>query len=362
MSRFIYRYQLLPYAGPATRRLCPSCGYARSLVPYLDTRTREVLPAEYGRCNREVNCGYHHSPYYQEADGLTYKERTFQALIKESQGAGYPHPSRPVGRLATAQYQPAVPLSVLPAELLEQSMYDYSSNTFARLLITHFGEAVAGELLLRFQIGSSSYWKGACVFWLVDEQQRLRGGQVVVFDEQGHTVKSQQPDGTVRRRTGWVHTALSTHYHRRSQEPPTWLTAYLQQPHKSPCLFGLTQLTTAPEAQPVAVVEAPKTAVVCTPYFPGFIWLATGGLSYLSEARLQPLRHRSIVLFPDASTDSRAFDDWSDRAEQLRRKGFRIEVSTILERGTTEQQKAQGVDLADLLLSEGAGYPPSWDL
>lgn len=354
-----YRYQLRPYSGPASRGHCPSCGdkHRRTFVPYLDTRTGEPLPAEYGRCNREEACGYHRSPYQVEADGLSYKERLYQQSRPDSTTV------LPITRGRTAQQvQPPRPtLPALPAHLLEQSMGCYEHNRFARLLYQHFGAAVADDLLLRFQIGTSTHWKGACVFWLVDEQQRVRGGQVVQFDAEGHTVKVAQPDGTVRRRTGWVHTALATRYKNREQALPDWLAMYIEHASKSPCLFGLAQLLTAPADKPVAIVEAPKTAVLCTPYFPGFTWLAVGALSYLNATRLEPLRGRSIVLFPDASTSGHAYAEWSTRAEELRRLGFRVEVSDVLEQQATSEQKQQGIDLADLLLTAWAGYPPSWD-
>jgi hypothetical protein len=359
MSLTTYRYQLRPYAGPASRGTCPGCGQKRTLAPYLDTRTREVLPAEYGRCNREEACGYHRSPYHIEADGLSYKERVYQ-LSAVPASAAVARPSTR-GRRALAQQVPAPSMPTIPAHLLEQSMSHYESNRFARLLQTHFGADVAEQLLQRFQIGTSAHWKGACVFWLVDELQRVRGGQVVQFDAQGHTVKVPQPDGSTKRRTGWVHSALATRYQRQGQEPPAWLSAYIEHASKSPCLFGLPQLVTAPAAQPVAIVEAPKTAVLCTPYFPAFTWLAVGALSYLNAARLEPLRGRGIVLFPDASESGRAFTEWSTRAEELRRAGFQVEVSDLLERGATPEQKQQGTDLADLLLTQWPGYPPSWD-
>lgn len=38
-------------------------------------------------------------------------------------------------------------------------------------------------------------------------------------------------------------------------------------------------MLTTPADQPIAVVEIPKTAVLCTPYFRGFVWVAVGALS-----------------------------------------------------------------------------------
>lgn len=128
----------------------------------------------------------------------------------------------------------------------------------------------------------------------------------------------------------------------------------------------MTQLLTAPATQPIAIVEAPKTAILCTPYFPQFVWLAVGALSYLNVResglqRMAPLKGRSVVLFPDLSAGSRTFAKWSRIADELREAGFQIIVSDYLEQRATEDEKANGLDLADYILNQWKGYPPSWD-
>ena len=188
------------------------------------------------------------------------------------------------------------------------------------------------------------------MFWLIDERGRVRGGELVLFDETGHTVK--QPF----RHTRWAHTALVEQCRRRGQSAPPWLTEYIEQGQKSPCLFGLPQLATAPAAQPVALVEAPKTAIVATPYYPRFVWLATRGLSNLTPDRLEPLRGRRIVLWPDAG----ALDKWQARADELRRLGYDVRVSDALEKLATDDERRAGLDLADVLLKDWPGYPPNW--
>jgi hypothetical protein len=232
------------------------------------------------------------------------------------------------------------------------SLAHYERNALARLLRVHFGLGVADELLSRFRLGTSAHWQGACVFWLIDEVGQVRGGQVVLYDESGHTVK--QP----RRHTTWVHTALARACQRRGHAPPAWLAEYEAHGQKSPCLFGLPQLTTAPTSQPVALVESAKTAMLATPYLPRFVWLATMGLSYLTPDRLSPLKGRRIVLFPDAG----AFSQWQAKADELRQLSFDITVSKKLENLATEAERAAGLDLADVLLREWPGYPPDWDV
>lgn len=346
-----YRYILQPYTGPASRYTCPACERRRELARYVDTDTGELLPDEYGKCNRSDNCGYHFSPYHAGPGGQTYAEQVREAERPAWEPAARPWASRPAPVLAPRPAAPA-PVVSIPAEVMVATLGHYGHNTLARLLQGHFGAGVAAELLARFAVGTSAHWPGACVFWLIDEQGRVRGGQVVLYDETGHTVK--QPS----RCTTWAHTALSARARRLAQPAPAWLTAYsAAEVPKCPCLFGLPQLLSAPAAAPVALVESAKTAVLCTPYLPGYVWLATMGKSYLTAERLAPVKHRHLVLFPDAGATA----DWQRRADELSAQGFTVHVSDWLETQATAEQQAAGIDLADLLLSEWKGYPPSWD-
>jgi hypothetical protein len=97
--------------------------------------------------------------------------------------------------------------------------------------------------------------------------------------------------------------------------------------------------------------------MLATPYFPQYTWLATMGLSYLTLERLAPLRTRRIVLFPDAG----ALTLWQAKADELRSQGFTVQVSVELENLVTPDERGAGLDLADILLNEWAGYLPSWD-
>ena len=350
-----HRFTLQPYAGPKSRITCPACGKPRRFTRYLDTDTGEVLPDEYGRCDREANCGYHRNPYHREAGSLSYARQmegdnklpyrnAMAANRLVRRGAGAPAPAT---------------VRCIPTDVYTATLGSYKRNNLVQMLRGHFGRGVADELLRQFQVGTSAYWPGACVFWLLDTHGRVRGGQVVHLDETGHTVKQPWPgSGDRTRRTDWIHTALSATYRKRGTPPPTWFADYKAKDiPKSPCLFGLPQLDTAPPAQPVAVVESAKTAMLATPYLPRYVWLATMGQSYLTPDRMEPLRGRHVVLFPDAG----ATTDWQRRADELRRLGFNVQISDELERLATDDERRAGLDLADVLLREWPGYPPNWD-
>lgn len=220
-------YILQPYTGRRSRFTCPACDKAGEFTRYLDTKTGELLPTEFGRCNRESNCGYHISPYAPGPNGESYAHR---ATLSPAALA------RPIKANAPKLTSPLSPPPIfIPADLYRASLSRYDRNNLAHLLRQHFGAGVAAELLARFRVGTSAHWPGACVFWLIDERGQVWGGQVVLLDETGHTVKN--PD----RCTTWAHTALTDRLREAGQTPPAWLSAYKKQPAKSPCLFGLPQ-------------------------------------------------------------------------------------------------------------------------
>ncbi|OJW74280.1 DUF6371 domain-containing protein [Spirosoma sp. 48-14] len=354
---------------------CPNCSpkYRRTLSRYIDTRSDEPLPELYGRCDREVNCGYHLSPYAKGPSGLSYADEVYQCWKEETQ-------RQPAYHLTYLQSvsqnppvsQPGKPVHSIPEDVFQQSIGHYERNQFARLLSRHFGAQVANQALTQFQIGTSSRWPGACVFWYIDEQNRKRGGQIKLFDDNWHTVKYVNAAGKKCIKTDWVHTSLAYRLAQKKQSYPAWLTAYIEQKEFSPCLFGLPQLVTVPKDKPIALVEAPKTAVICSLYFDQYVWLAVGALSYLNAERLAPLIGRSIIAFPDAALlgkdfkYGKAYLNWSRKAEQLRKAdvdhpAFQIDVSNFLEQIVTDLGRQEGIDLADCLLADWQGYPPDWD-
>ncbi|WP_205703506.1 DUF6371 domain-containing protein [Hymenobacter radiodurans] len=347
-----YRYALERYQGRRTRYTCPGCGSRHSFTRFTDGRTSKHLPEAFGICNRTDKCGYKLSPYDKGASGQSYADQ-----IRSQERGGESFNSLVVSYKPPPRSIVDQPIYDLPQELRHQTLGQYDRNQFARLLQSHFGGGEADELLAQFQVGTSSYWPGATVFWFVDEQGRTRGGQVVLFEADGHTAKRPGWDGSIERCTRWVHTALLERYQQQGKPRPEWLLQYAQKGQKAPCLFGLPQLRNVPSTKPIMLVEAPKTAILCSHYFPGFVCLAVGAKSWLNAERLAPIKERSITAFPDGG----ACEEWSKKATELQAQGFCIQVSDFLESHATVEQLQAGYDLADVILSGWVGYPPSWN-
>ncbi|MBC9912763.1 DUF6371 domain-containing protein [Chitinophaga varians] len=236
-------------------------------------------------------------------------------------------------------------ITYIPFDVLAQSQQGYETNRFVTYLHSLFSIDITHELILQYRIGTSaSRWPGATVFWWIDVSGNIRAGQVKQFDDTGHTAKST--DG--HSRTTWVHSILKYSYEASRESLPGWLSAYLEQGGNfASCLFG-EHLLTENAGKPVAIVEAPATAIVASVYLPAFVWLAAGSLSYLTTERCQALAGRQVFLFPDLSADGRAFTLWSSKAKELTDIAT-VTVSDLLERSADITERVQGLDLRDYL-------------
>jgi hypothetical protein len=211
--------------------------------------------------------------------------------------------------------------SFISPEIMQSTFACYERNNFCRWLVGVFGESKALEIALAYRVGTSKYWPGACVFWQIDAEQRIRGGKIMLYDKKtGRRVK--EPFSHVQ----WVHTVLK-----------------MEQYHLRQCLFGEHLLVTD-QKKPVAVVESEKTAIVGSGFMPEFIWLATAGKGNLGRDKLRALQGRKVALYPDLG----AYEKWIEKSKGLQD----VTVSRILEKRATEEDRAAGLDLADFLLRE----------
>lgn len=270
---------------------------------------------------------------------------------------------------------PKIPQSIksIPFEVFKSSLKGYDRNNFVLALQDLFGPAIAQKLVEQFYIGTSDYWPGAAVFWLLQldsnrKQLDIKGGQVILYNrETVKTVKEPLPDGSKKRYNSWVHIALKAWFEKRNSPYPRWLGEYIENNEKFPCLFGLQQLYKNPVNKPVAIVEAAKTAIIASVYLPQFIWLACGSLAYLTAPRLKAVAGRNITLFPDLN----GYSKWQTKARELAPVlGGKIIVSNLLERTATDRDKQKGFDLTDYLLRRDPqtgwaladrNYPLFWD-
>lgn len=301
-----YRYILEKYAGSKTRFKCPECqNKSNTFVRYIDTESGEYIDESVGKCNRENKCGYHLMPQqFFINNGKPFVNYYGNHGLRSAKKAV--EPSKPTF-ISRGIYEKSLPLT---------------RNNFLAFLKSLIGTKATLKLREAYRIGSSEYWEGATVFWQIDTKGLIRTGKIMLYDRiTGKRIKEPYNHIT------WAHTAYK-----------------LPDFNLNQCLFGEHLLVG--NDKPVGIVESEKSAIICSHYLPEMIWLATGGKSNFKAELFDKLKERQVTFFPDLG----AYDAWD---KKIKNELFFIKkrsIDTTIENCATEQERADGLDLADFLI------------
>lgn len=290
---------------------CPECG-KRRFVPYVDTETGEILPDDYGRCDREVNCGYFLNPY---TSGYALE------VTKKEKGDDYSFSNIKQWRSAPKVIKE---MSIMSPIILQQSRANYNENNFVKWLIGLVGTDAAAGAIARYHIGTSKHWSGSTVFWQIDTSGTVRSGKIMLYDATtGKRVK--KPYNHI----SWAHKALKYEDYELQQ-----------------CYFGEHLLRNCNTK--IGLVESEKTAIIASIFMPQFTWLAVGSLTNLNKDKSRILAGCEVVLFPDLG----GYDKWAAKASEMNATiiGATFTASDILEKVATQDERQAGYDLADYLI------------
>jgi len=344
------------------KNTCPNCN-KKTFVFYVDTETGNYLPADYGRCDREQNCKYHKAPPKGKRGYLIHfltlknvsdkacklvdvngvismipnsqileqnqnncfisewylKTSTINYLNNESKY--FSKNEEPFLNQVVTTKPPPIKPSYHSIELVDKLINQYNKqkegDNLTTFLLNNFTSDEVDKAISNYYLtGTNLCWKNATMFWQIDNKEQIRGAKIMLYNEYtGKRVKIPY------NHINWLHNAI--------KEPAFNLCQ---------CLFGL-HLINEDYQKNIAIVESEKTAIIMSIFLPDFIWLATGSKSNFKYELLKPLKKRNCFAFPDKGE----FTNWSNKAKELKSKGFKIEVSNILEQTTYEN----GFDLAD---------------
>ena len=327
---------------------CPECGKKR-FVRFVDIETGEYLPEQYGRCDKGDG-HYFVNPY---SDG--YAKAIWEQEQKVTGVTKVTVPKQKYFRTQPKQ-QPTPEPVFFDFNTFKQTLQPerYEKNTFIQNLFYRvqfpFEVDEVTKVIQLYRLGTvaNGYRAGANTFPFIDIEGNVRAVQVKQFDEQNHTTG-----------TDFLHSIIEKHNTRNNKPLPEWLEAYTKQDKRISCLFG-EHLLSKYHSNPVALVEAPKTAVYGTLYFglpetaESLIWLAVYNKSSFSFDKLKVLQGRFVYVFPDLSKDGNTFKEWETKAKEYesRLPGTRFIFSDLLEQLAPEQDKSEGNDLADYLIKQ----------
>lgn len=288
-----FRYHL----DPSSRKYkCPECDKKR-FVRYIDKQTNELAPPEFGKCDRADECKY---IKYPKSDKFQYNSISY---IKKE--VNYMH--------------------YLSYSLIPPTLKQYGQNNFISFLYSKFTHSEVQNVIDQYKIGTAKHFQGGSIFWLIDINNKLRSGKIMLYDSNtGKRVKEAKV------KISWVHNLLK------------WQKKLPKNYKLKQCLFGehlVMQLNNCNKT--IAIVESEKTAIIMAILYPKYIWLATGSKTELKLNKLLPIKERNIILYPDKL----CFKDWEKIACELNAKDFNVVSSSLLEGLEIEK----GSDLVDLL-------------
>ena len=331
-----FRYKLV---RGSKKHICPRCSKKR-FVRYVDMKTGEELPVHFGRCDRESKCSYHLNPYAEkyaiELDEKNHSNTSNKWIARDTK--------------EKQKTEPVFFNSKAFRQTLKQK--GYKTNAFIQNLLIHVKYPFEVEDINRvidlFKLGTitKGYRKGGVTFPFIDIDDNIRTIQVKTFDQNNNT-----------KRTDFLHSIIDKDYTKNNQRKPKWLNAYLEQDKKVTCLFGEHLLKRFPN-NPIALVEAPKTAIYGTLYFgipktsEDLIWLAVYNKSSFSFEKLKVLERRFVYVFPDLSKNRITYHDWEIKAKKYENKMYATSFtfSDLLEQLAPKNDKIEGKDLADYLI------------
>lgn len=285
-----YKYSLDP---SSKKFVCPRCN-KQTFVKYIDNINGYYLDDEFGRCDRETNCAFHNPPKNQK-----------------------------IGIFVNHKPKPKSHPSFHSLEILEKSFSDNGENNFIEFLKTLFTDEQVREVVSKYFIGTSKRYKGATIFWQIDNAENVHAGKILQYIAvTGKRAKTQDGKAMIN----WVHSINKKKEFNLEQ-----------------CLFGL-HLINETNQKTIAIVESEKTAVIMSVFKPEYVWLATGSKQGFKQSMLEPIKQFKIVAFPDKSE----YEDWNQRAIELNIKGFKISVSDWIEKTDLDT----GSDMADVFIIE----------
>ena len=303
-----YQYILQPYTGRSSRHICPACEKPYQFSRYIAAETGEILANDVGKCNRVDKCGYHYTPkQYFSANNVL----PFRGDVRRTEGSNS----------SSITPSEAKEPSYIHNQIFKSSLKEYNNNNnLVKFLYSILSTEQVNQVVKMYNIGTSSRWNGGTtIFWQIDNKEKVRTGKLIKYNP---------ITGKRMKYTNWVHSVLKIENFNLKQ-----------------CLFGEHLISKFPN-RTIGIVESEKTAIIASVFLPDLIWLATGGAENLNKEKVRPLMGRNVILFPDASKDGRIFQKWKEKGSM-----FGFETSDYLETHTNEEQKANGVDIADFLKS-----------
>jgi predicted RNA-binding Zn-ribbon protein involved in translation (DUF1610 family) len=297
------------------KHICPNCG-KKTYVRLLD-ENGNLLPIEYGKCDRYNKCGYKNYPKKEIKVDNIYLNPKYISKICEN--------------------------NIYKNELFIGLYYTKKFNEVklykAFEIYRVFNIKETKNIFIQNYIHSP-------VFFFYDKIQEIpliSYGQVIKYNGINRS-KTIPPNSIVN---------LLKHILNNDIQFKQYLETYEKMEKKRKYLFGWHLLREYINIKKIFIVESPKTALICTAFYglpdeSNSVFLATGNsnievdlLNYLIS---QGEKDYYITLIPDCSYNDKFYNEWKNKLNRIPyNKSFIIKI-----------EAEDGEDIADLILRNKA--------
>jgi hypothetical protein len=303
--------------------ICPKCR-KKTFCRLIDLEG-ELLPDEFGRCDREIKCKHANYPDYQ-----WFKLNRPHILKSKNAIKMEANSNKKMVFFDLNTYEKFTAL---------ERFYDCD---FVQFLKKIYDKKQIAEAIKKYRLGAvvNGKFKGAICFPYFNFEENLNAVQVVMYNrETGKRIK--EPGNQ-----NFLDNLLMEHYR---NDAPEWLKKYKENETKINCFFGEHLIK---KGDKFAIVEAPKTAVIASMEYPEFTWLASFNMSAMNSRKLEVFKKLGIdkiYLFPDCGGEIA----WRRNVEYFSLNyPISFEFPQKWKKDLTPEQIADGGDLADAIINK----------
>lgn len=311
---------------------CPFCGKRSKYSAYINAKTGELAPEEYGMCS---SCRGRKSPPNNYVQG-------------ESMLSNYEE----------LAYFEADTLSIKFIDFYHKPK-SYMSNTFIEALERRFGETEVKRVVDLYKIGRfEDYYhdSSAVVFPYLLTDSHCCTGKLMWFDDNLHRIKEGK-----KQYPRFLHNLIyradnGILYDFNEYDVDDNGNEFIVPFKLKMCLFGHHQIVND-ATKTICLVESEKTAVIMSIVFPEFIWVASGGLNLIQSYKFTFFGGRKCFVFPDLDIEDNSYNYWYEKLSQYSRKyGYDFEFldfySEFLQndQGLIKFCKERKFDVADFVV------------
>lgn len=270
-------------------------------------------------------------------------------------------------KITTATATPAALTYLIPMADIAKTENHAEQTALFKWMAGEFGNYETQRVFRLYHVGGSNFWRSefglSCSFPMISREGIIANAQLSPFNStNGKGLRNPSGDKIIN----WVIARLNKQ--RRAARLPEYAKAEWS-------FFGEHLLNDPDQvAKPIAIVEAPKSALIGSIVYPEYLWFACWSCGYLCNCiSIEPLRGRRVVIFPDRDH----LTEWHDKAKAMAAAGLAVSIDTTIKRNCPEyltdnngntimengKPKKCTTDIADLILlfrhgEQAATEPP----